>query len=495
VFNGNLYGGTSPGSLLEWTTGDTAWDQVAAPFGSETVINAIVSYNNKLYGATSPGGRLLEWNSVSKIWVGKTYILGAETSISSLAVYNGKLYGGTSPNGLLYEWDGATRWVKMANSLNSQVNIPALVVFNNGLYGVTQSPGYLFMCGDVGSRILPGFFTGYENQWMHVTMQIDYVQKKIDFYRNGTLLPTSLTATNIVSPAKTPKYLGAFVVSGAAYNAYVGGIDELRISQTAKDSNWIKLSFNNQRSPKSFITFSPEESIFFKVKIKVTGQDGPVRDASCSGTLVYCTAGVTTPRYGQLSSQTTITDINGEAEVEFRGYTSDNPVYIILMRAEHIGVSGVDYYVSTSSLAEDPIGVFMTDYSNGGLTIAHKKDFSGLYPDNQPIGYNATFVMPAGTNSYNSVYLGSAGQISPGSPGHVQLGQTKESTGVLLVFYKTATNKYGVTYTPWGVSALGLDATFGAPIKDASNVITKSRVINIGPFTYNVKVELWSIGR
>jgi hypothetical protein len=51
--------------------------------------------------------------------------------------------------------------------------------------------------------------------------------------------------TNIVSSATTPKYIGAYVVSGAAYNAYFGGIDELRVSQTARDSTWINLSYNN----------------------------------------------------------------------------------------------------------------------------------------------------------------------------------------------------------------------------------------------------------
>jgi hypothetical protein len=139
--------------------------------------------------------------------------------------------------------------------------------------------------------------------------------------------------------------------------------------------------------------------------------------------------------------------------------------------------------------------VFATDYGNGGLTITHRKDFDSLYPDNLPLGYNATFTIPIGTTSYRSVSLNSAGQVSPGSPGNVQLGTVKESPGVLIVFYKTAANTYGLTYTPWGISALGLEATFGAPIKDATNVITKSRLVNIQSFTYSLKIELWGIGR
>ena len=38
-------------------------------------------------------------------WVEKAPKLGTETFITTLCVYNGKIYGGTSPNGKLYEWN------------------------------------------------------------------------------------------------------------------------------------------------------------------------------------------------------------------------------------------------------------------------------------------------------------------------------------------------------------------------------------------------------
>ena len=494
VHNGNLYGGTSLGSLLEWTTGDSAWDQAAAPYGSETAINALVSYNNRLYGASSPGGRLLEWNSVSRVWVGKTYILGSETNISSLAVYNGKLYGGTAPSGLLYEWDGATKWVKMANSLNSQVNIPSLVVFNSRLYGITKSNGYLFEFSDIGDRIIPNFFTGSENKWVYVNIIFDYTQNKVTVYRNGTLLPVSLSTPNIVRPSITPRYLGGFIVSGFSYNTYDGYIDEYRIHNSPVDAVWINQCYNNQLSSESYTSKGAEESIFFKIRVHVTGTNGPIVGATTSGTLVYCTTSGTTPSYGLLYSDPEITDEKGEAEVEFRGYTSDTPTYFILMRAERSGISCVDYYASPSTLAEPPLGVFVSNYDNGEFTIAHKRDFA-TFSNSTPVAYNATFVLPSGNDYYRSVDLESDGYISPGNPGVVQLQETKESVGALIVFYKTSTNVYGLAYAPWGVSALGLEATFGAPIKDATNVITKTKVVNLGPFTYEVRAEIWTSHR
>jgi len=322
----------------------------------------------------------------------------------------------------------------------------------------------------------------------------DYTQNKVTVYRNGTILPASLSCPNMVKPSKTPRYFGGFVVSGISYNTYAGYIDEYRVHESPVDPVWINQCYDNQLSPEAYTSKDAEESIFFKARIKVTGSDGPIAGATTSGTLVFCTTSGTTPGYGLLFSEPEVTDEKGVAEVEFRGYTSDNPTYFILMRAERSGIQSVDYYASDSALAEQPLGVFVSDYDNGEFTIAHKRDFAA-FSNSTPVAYNATFILPSGNDYYRSVDLESAGYISPGSPGVVHLQETKESVGALIVFYKTSTNVYGLTYAPWGVSALGLEATFGAPIKDATNVITKSKVVNIGSFTYEVKVEIWTTHR
>jgi hypothetical protein len=495
VYNSKLYGGTSPsGSLFEWN-GVNTWTQKAGQLGSETSINSLTVFNSKIYAGTSPGGRLFEWDSINNVWIGKTYILGAEKNIFSLTVYNGKLYGGTSPNGLLYVWDGVTKWVKMANTLDGQVAISALAVFNNKLYGSTQTGGYLFECSDSGSRIVPNFFTGLDNKWVYLTIVADYTIGRIDFYRNGTLLPSQLTSSTMIPPAMTPKYIGAYVVAGSAYNPYSGGFEELRISQTARDQNWIALSYSNEKSPEPFTAVSPEESIFFTIQARVTSKNGPVSNASLSGTLIYCIPGTTTPSYAQIPSLVATSDAAGVASVMFPGYTSTIGVYIILMRANHAGVYGADYYISTPLISPDPFGAMVTDYTNGTLTLVHRKDLNAAYPNSSPIGYNATFAMPIGSSYYRPVFLDSAGEIGLGAPHKVQLGTAKENPGVLLVFFKTSDGTYGLTYTPWGVSALGLIATFGTPLRDATNVITKTRIVNIESYTYEVKVETWKLGK
>ena len=74
----------------------------APNLGAETSINSLCVYNGKLYGGTSPNGKLYEWNGVNA-WVEVAPTLGGEGVIYSLCVYNGKLYGGTQSNGKLYE--------------------------------------------------------------------------------------------------------------------------------------------------------------------------------------------------------------------------------------------------------------------------------------------------------------------------------------------------------------------------------------------------------
>ena len=81
-----------------------AWIEKAPNLGGEWYIRSLCVYNGKLYGGTSPNGKLYEWNGTNA-WIEKAPKLGGENNIYSLCVYNGKLYGGTAPNGKLYEWN------------------------------------------------------------------------------------------------------------------------------------------------------------------------------------------------------------------------------------------------------------------------------------------------------------------------------------------------------------------------------------------------------
>ena len=116
----------------------------APKLGAEAFIYiySLCVYNGKLYGVTSPSGKLYEWNGVNA-WIEKAPKL-AETHIWSLCVYNGKLYGGTGNSGKLYGWNGVNAWVEKAQYLGEQ-KIFSLCVYNGKLYGGTgESSGKLY---------------------------------------------------------------------------------------------------------------------------------------------------------------------------------------------------------------------------------------------------------------------------------------------------------------------------------------------------------------
>jgi hypothetical protein len=129
-------------STLAETASD-AWVQVAPTLESQTYILSLAVFNGKLYGGTSPGGRLFEWNGTDA-WVQVAPTLESQTYIRSLAVFNGKLYGGTYSGGRLFEWNGTDAWVQVAPTLESQTYILSLAVFNGKLYGGTSPGGRLF---------------------------------------------------------------------------------------------------------------------------------------------------------------------------------------------------------------------------------------------------------------------------------------------------------------------------------------------------------------
>ena len=92
-----LYGGTSPnGKLYRWNDAN-AWEEVAPKLTGFTIFSLAV-YNDRLYGGTGNNAKLFRWNDVDA-WEEVAPKPGAESYIRSLVVYNGRLYGGTGDHG------------------------------------------------------------------------------------------------------------------------------------------------------------------------------------------------------------------------------------------------------------------------------------------------------------------------------------------------------------------------------------------------------------
>lgn len=141
VYQGNLYGGTSPnGNLFMWN-GSNAWVQKAAASSSQTIIYSLATYNDKIYGGTGPGGRLFEWDG-SNTWISRASVLNSQTRIHALITTSTYIYGGTYNLANLQRWaTGATVWTRVAPQVDSQVQTFALVIYGGKIYGCTGYSG------------------------------------------------------------------------------------------------------------------------------------------------------------------------------------------------------------------------------------------------------------------------------------------------------------------------------------------------------------------
>jgi hypothetical protein len=105
--------------------------------------------------------------------------------------------------------------------------------------------------------------------WTYVTMVFDGGQsgnsERLKIYLNGSL--QSLTYSSTI-PATTSNFSKNIAVANGSYPGscvdcltFKGAIDEVRVSSTARTSDWIQTEYNNQSSPGTFMSASAEESV------------------------------------------------------------------------------------------------------------------------------------------------------------------------------------------------------------------------------------------
>ncbi len=176
------------------------------------------------------------------------------------------------------------------------------VIFDNRYDIPGTDSGWMFgLSGDTNNRTIvfdingdndddttetsPGAYTTGEWQLLSVVKDGNNGY----FYRNGSLLQTiSLGSSGtIIYDSNTWHNIGK--IGGAYYNHnydipnryFDGSIDELRVSSTNRDANWIKAAYSNQSDPSTFYTLDDETNIPSSIDQKI------VFDASHSFYSVY----------------------------------------------------------------------------------------------------------------------------------------------------------------------------------------------------------------
>jgi hypothetical protein len=490
LFEGTLYGGTSPnGELFQWDASNS-WIKKAGTLNGQTDILSMIEFNGNLLGGTSPGGRLFQWNNVGS-WVQVAAQLPPETSIRSLANFNNILCGSTSPNGLLFNWDGASTWLKMVDQGYSQTTVNSLIVVGASLYGSTSPDGHLVeYLSFTGVRTVSNFFTGFNDQWVHLAIVADYNSKNVDVYRNGIYF-ASITATSMIQPASTPEYIGAF---GTSSSFYSGMIDEYRATSGKRGSEWINTCFNNQNSPIVFRNIGVEEDGRLFLSVTVVGPSGPIEDAEVVLSLIHSVGSGPTLELYQENAAFGTTDIQGQVIIPPYAWTGSG-IHLYLAIAK-VTVGGM---VCAGNLFEHQalpsVLPIITNYENGEITLVHNKDVDPGYAFDGAVTYRTALVIPVANDEYRPVLISpSTGVINTGAPVILNLGSVKNTPGAILLLYKTSDGSLSATLTPWDVGSLGLTATFGAKGTDATNIVTKYSYATIAGVSYEIKLELWKEG-
>jgi hypothetical protein len=94
------------------------------------------------------------------------------------------------------------------------------------------------------------FSTG---QWYHVATTWEKTSKDINWYVNGTFVDNDVASASVDADLSTEYVIGAWW-DGAFSRTFDGILDELRLSNTVRSADWIKLSYENQKQGQTMVT-------------------------------------------------------------------------------------------------------------------------------------------------------------------------------------------------------------------------------------------------
>lgn len=246
--------------------------------------------------------------------------------------------------------------------------------------------------------------------------------------------------------------------------------------------------FSISMTPVLNISISQLRASPLKIGVSVQGPGGGVAGASLNASLFYVKKSTPYPSISNPIKGQTVSNISGDAEIDFPTVNADDTFYIALLKANTGGNSGASYYTNTNSMDSSILPV-VTNYSEGEVSLVHRKDMTTSYAYSGSVYYNLTFITQLGKTDFQSVKLGNSfGIVSTGNPGNVSLGVG--NPGILLVSSKTNVG-YELTAMPWGMTPLCLHMTYGADPINKKTVVKTSQFVSISGLSYKLEAALW----
>jgi uncharacterized repeat protein (TIGR02543 family) len=217
------------------------------------------------------------------------------------------------------------------------------------------------------------------NTWYNVVATYDGSHMRI--YQDGVELGSTAKTGNI----STNSDASVFIASNPPddYRPFDGVIDEVQISDIARDEEWINLSYNNQNDPESFITISEQQLCEYTLSINIEGNGSVTKDPNQEtyeyGAIVELTAvpdsGWTFSYWsGDLNSSNNPEDITIDENKTVTAHFSQNEYTLT------INIIGEGAVIKDPNYATYPYGtiVELTAVPDSGWTFSHwSGDLSG----------------------------------------------------------------------------------------------------------------------
>jgi hypothetical protein len=126
--------------------------------------------------------------------------------------------------------------------------------------------------------------------WYNVVATYDESYMRV--YQNGVELGNKVQTGALSTNSSVPVWIASNPPND--YRAFDGVIDEVQISNIARDESWIILTYENQNNPESFITVSEQDICEYSLTISIDGNGevtkNPDQETYEYGTIVELTA-------------------------------------------------------------------------------------------------------------------------------------------------------------------------------------------------------------
>ncbi len=230
------------------------------------------------------------------------------------------------------------------------------------------------------------------NTWYYVTGVYD--GSKLYMYLNGKSDATSLAATGSIAATNDNVMIGENAgVTGRYFN---GSIDEVRIEKDGRDSNWVKLCYENQKSSQTLVNF--EDYTTWGFSRNITINTSGITTTNCVGfpMLVRLTSSTFDFNQARDSGQDIrFSKSNGvRLPYQIERWNKGSSLAEIWVKVDTVyGNNSTQYikmYWGKSGVSSKSHGTDVFDTANGFVGVWHMSDASGSANDQTSNALNGT---------------------------------------------------------------------------------------------------------